>query len=77
MATAYALGAPYPEDLEQDKFALLCFRCVVSRKLRIASRPAIRYLTSSRALSRLLLLLQHGIWYRKGSNRESAGVKAH
>jgi hypothetical protein len=27
MATAYALGAPYPEDLEQDKFALLCFRC--------------------------------------------------
>lgn len=47
VATAYALGAPYPEDLENDSFALLCFR--------------------------LLLFLQHGRFYRKGSNRASVG----
>ncbi len=34
----------YPEDLEQDSFALLCFR--------------------------LYLLLSHGKWYKKGSNRK-------
>lgn len=26
MAAAYALGAEYPEELEKDRFALLCFR---------------------------------------------------
>lgn len=29
MATAYSLGAPYPQELENDSFALLCFRSVV------------------------------------------------
>lgn len=46
MAAAYTLGAEYPADLEQDRFALLCFR--------------------------LYLLLSHGKWYRRGSNRSSA-----
>lgn len=33
MAAAYRLGAAYPKDLEEDSFALLCFRCelLVSR----------------------------------------------
>jgi len=26
MAAAYRLGAAYPEELETDSFALLCFR---------------------------------------------------
>jgi len=26
MAAAYSLGASYPEELEEDEFALLCFR---------------------------------------------------
>lgn len=26
MAAAYAVGAEYPKELEEDKFALLCFR---------------------------------------------------
>lgn len=26
MAAAYSLGAEYPEELEKDDFALLCFR---------------------------------------------------
>ncbi|BGP44415.1 hypothetical protein JCM10450v2_000228 [Rhodotorula kratochvilovae] len=43
MAAAYALGASYPEELEDDDFALLCFR--------------------------LYLLLDHKMWYRKGSHR--------
>lgn len=44
MAAAYAVGAEYPKELEEDKFALLCFR--------------------------LYLLLSHGKWYKKGSNRQ-------
>lgn len=54
MATAYALGAPYPEDLEQDKFALLCFRCAASFSQRIFSeRLDVRGLSADleRALS--------------------------
>lgn len=27
MAAAYRLGAEYPKELEDDPFALLCFRC--------------------------------------------------
>lgn len=27
MAAAYSLGATYPKELEEDGFALLCFRC--------------------------------------------------
>lgn len=27
MAAAYRLGAAYPKELEEDPFALLCFRC--------------------------------------------------
>jgi len=27
MAAAYSIGASYPKDLEDDAFALLCFRC--------------------------------------------------
>lgn len=26
-AAAYSLGASYPKELEEDSFALLCFRC--------------------------------------------------
>ena len=46
MAAAYRLGASYPKALEEDAFALLCFR--------------------------LYLLLSHGIWYKKGNNREDS-----
>lgn len=32
MAAAYRLGAEYPVELEEDPFAVLCFRCKLSQR---------------------------------------------
>ena len=42
-AAAYQLGAEYPKELEEDSFALLCFRCacldgVERRELMVSLR---------------------------------------
>jgi hypothetical protein len=64
MAAAYDLGAEYPRELEEDSFAILCFRLCAYFPLPFLARPATH---------RPLLadyLLQYGKWYKKGSNRD-------
>ena len=64
MAAAYTLGADYPEDLEKDDFATLCFKRESSR----CSFLEIAMLNHS--IPVVYLLLSHATIFKKGKNRD-------
>ena len=63
MAAAYTLGAEYPKELQEDPFALLCFR----RELPCQDYLGGIFLTLF-IYDPVYLLLSHGTIYRKGKN---------
>lgn len=69
MAAAYRLGAAYPKELEEDPFALLCFK----RKLIIIKNRRLtlpKQSLTSLSFHTVYLLLSHATIYKKGKNRD-------